>query len=44
VITELGKRLRASPKPEVKVHCEAILKVVTAAAGEEHTYVRFSGE
>jgi hypothetical protein len=44
VVTELEKRLRGPVKPDLKAHCEAILKVVTAAAGEEHTYVRFSGE
>lgn len=44
VVKELEKRLRGSAKPDVKAHCEAILKVVLAAAGEEHTYVRFSGE
>ena len=44
VITELEKRLRGSAKSDVKTHCEAILKVVSAAAGEAHTYVRFSGE
>jgi hypothetical protein len=44
VVTELEKRLRGSPNAEVKAHCEAILKVVKAAVGEEHTYVRFSGE
>jgi len=44
VVAELEKRLRASGKPEVKAHCEAILKAVRAATGEEHTYVRFSGE
>jgi hypothetical protein len=44
VITELEKRLRGSAKPDVKAHCKAILKVVTATVGEEHTYVRFSGE
>jgi hypothetical protein len=44
VIAELEKRMRGSAKPEVKAHCEAILKALRAAAGEEHTYVRFSGE
>jgi hypothetical protein len=44
VIAELEKRLRGSAKPEVKAHCEAILKSLRAATGEEHTYVRFSGE
>lgn len=44
VVTELEKKLRGSVKGEVKAHCEAILKAVRAAAGEEHTYVRFSGE
>lgn len=44
VIKELETRLRAAVKPEVKTHCEAILKVVTATVGEDHTYVRFSGE
>jgi len=44
VVTELEKRLHGSTKPEVKAHCEAILKAVKAATGEEHTYVRFSGE
>jgi hypothetical protein len=41
---EIEARMRASAKPEVRSHCEAILKVVTATVGEEHTYVRFSGE
>lgn len=44
VVKELETRMRASSKPEVKSHCEAILKVVTATVGEDHTYVRFSGE
>ena len=44
VVKELEARLRASTKIEVKSHCEAILKVVSATVGEEHTYVRFSGE
>ena len=44
VIKELEKRLRGPAKPDVKGHCEAILRTVKAAAGEEHTYVRFSGE
>ena len=44
VIAELEKRFRGALKPEVKAHCEAILKAVKAAAGEEHTFVRFSGE
>jgi hypothetical protein len=44
VVAELEKRLRALVKPEVKAHCEAILKVVRAAVGEERTYLRFSGE
>ena len=44
VVTEFEKRLRASSKPDVKAHCEAILKLVTATVGEEHTYVRFSGD
>jgi hypothetical protein len=44
VVTELEKRLRGSAKPEVKAHCEAILAAVKATVGEEHTYVRFSGE
>jgi len=44
VVTELEKRLRGVPKAELKTHCEAILRAVKAAAGEEHTYVRFSGE
>jgi hypothetical protein len=44
VVSELEKRLRALSKPEVKAHCNAILKLVTAALGEEHNYVRFSGE
>ncbi len=44
VVAELEKRLRGLAKPEVKAHCEAILKAVRAALGEEHTYVRFSGE
>jgi hypothetical protein len=44
VVTELEKRLRGSSKPEVKEHCTAILKLVTATVGEEHTYVRFSGD
>jgi hypothetical protein len=44
VVTELEKRMRGSMKSEVKTHCEAILKAVKATVGEEHTYVRFSGE
>jgi len=44
VIAELEKRLRGSLKPEVKAHCEAILKSARAAAVEEHTFIRFSGE
>jgi hypothetical protein len=44
VVAELEKRLRTFVKPEVKAHCEAIIKAVKAAEGEEHTYVRFSGE
>jgi hypothetical protein len=44
VVKELEKRLLGSAKPEVKAHCQAILKAVTATVGEEHTYVRFSGE
>jgi hypothetical protein len=44
VVAELEKRLRSSLKPELKAHCEAILKALNAALGEEHTYVRFSGE
>lgn len=44
VVKELEKRLRGSIKTEAKAHCEAILKAVKAAAGEAHTYVRFSGE
>jgi hypothetical protein len=44
VVKELETRLRATTKPEVKAHCEAILKVVSETVGEEHTYVRFSGE
>jgi hypothetical protein len=43
VVKELEGRLRGLGKPEVKAHCEAILKVLRAATGEEHTYVRFSG-
>jgi hypothetical protein len=43
VVKELETRMRAS-KLEVLSHCEAILKVVSATVGEEHTYVRFSGE
>ncbi len=44
VVKELETRLRAASRPEVKSHCEAILKAVTATVGEDHTYVRFSGE
>ena len=44
VVKELEKRLHGSAKPEVKAHIEAILKAVIATLGEEHTYVRFSGE
>ena len=44
VVKELETRMRAATKLEVKSHCEAILKVVSATVGEEHTYVRFSGE
>jgi hypothetical protein len=44
VVTELEKKLRGAAKGEVKAHCEAILKALKAADGEEHTYVRFSGE
>jgi len=44
VATELEKRLRGSSKPEVKAHCAALLKLVAATVGEEHTYVRFSGD
>jgi hypothetical protein len=43
VIKELEVKLRGQAKPEVKAHCEAILKALRAAIGEEHTYVRFSG-
>jgi hypothetical protein len=44
VVTELQTRLRGALKPDAKAHCEAILKAVKAATGEDHTYVRFSGE
>ena len=44
MIAELEKRKRGSLKPELKAHCEAILKALGDALGEEHTYVRFSGE
>jgi hypothetical protein len=44
VVAELEKRLRGLAKAEVKTHCEAVLKVLRATVGEEHTYVRFSGE
>ncbi len=44
VVAELEKRMRASGRPEVKAHCEAILQAVKAAMGEARTYVRFSGE
>ena len=44
VVRELEHRLRGSSKSDVKAHCEAILTAVRAATGEEHTYVRFSGE
>jgi hypothetical protein len=33
LITELEKRLRGSAKPDLKAHCEAILKVVTRGRG-----------
>jgi hypothetical protein len=44
VIGELEKRLRLTTKADVKAHCEALLSLLRAARGEEHTYVRFSGE
>ncbi len=44
VIGELEKKLRCATKAEIKAHCEAILSLLRAARGEEHTYVRFSGE
>jgi hypothetical protein len=44
VVAELEKRLRTPAKPDLKAHCEAILTAVKATVGEEHTYVRFSGE
>ncbi len=45
LVAELEKRLlHGSSKGDVKAHGEAILLAVKAAVGEEHTYVRFSGE
>jgi hypothetical protein len=44
VVKELEKKLRTPTKAEVKAHCEAILKALKAASGEDRTYVRFSGE
>ena len=44
VIVELEKRLRGLSKPEVKAHCETLLNTIRPSVGEEHTYVRFSGE
>jgi len=34
----VSQRLRGSAKPEVKAHCEAILKALRAAEGEEHAF------
>jgi hypothetical protein len=44
LIAELERRLRGATRPEVKDHGQAMLKLFKATEGEEHTYVRFSGE
>ncbi len=44
LIAELERRLRGASRPEVKDHGHAVLRLIQAAEGEEHFYVRFSGE
>jgi hypothetical protein len=44
LLQELETRLRAARKPDLKSHGTALLNLIKSAQGQDHTYVRFSGE
>ena len=44
LLQELETRLRAARTPDLKSHGTALLNLIKSAQGQDHTYVRFSGE
>ena len=44
LLQELETRLRAARKPDLKSHGTELLNLIKSAQGQDHTYVRFSGE